>query len=272
MGGFFNEPSLLPHRHSFYMLYWTTAGTGLHLIGFREYEMLPGRVFFLQQNQVHQVVTYPEDGYMVLFNQMYFQAFLKHNQQMEQTGLFDYFNRSPFVDLDETMMHTFSYIVNMLKEETAKVYNMPLNQHYLSILLLYAGKQHLQSNHFTENSVQADLMRKLKILIEANYKKERFAPFYSEILGLPTRKLNEYAMSNMGIMVQDMVAMRRLAESEALLASTDSSFKTIAYELGFGDSSHLWTFFKKYKGISPSDFRQKYKQINENAQTDKGCI
>jgi hypothetical protein len=30
--GFFSESCLLPHRHSFYMLYWTTAGTGLHLI------------------------------------------------------------------------------------------------------------------------------------------------------------------------------------------------------------------------------------------------
>ena len=44
---------------------------------------------------------------------------------------------------------------------------------------------------------------------------------------------------------------------EMRLLHTDLNISEIVYELGFSDPSHLNRIFKKYKGISPSEFKMR---------------
>jgi AraC family transcriptional activator of pobA len=265
LNGFYHPESFEPHRHNFYMLYWSTEGVGEHRIDFLDYNIQPNRIFFLHLNQVHQMLTYPADGWMILFNQVLFQGFLNHNPSHEQTGLFDYFNRSPFVDVDDSVMRAMNILVEMLQNEVNNNYFSSVIQHYLSILLLYAGNQHIQSNYLKQSSMEADTMRKLKGLIGANFRSHRDTLSYSAQMGLPARKLNEIAMKTMGRLVPELITERLLCESEALLGATAKSIKEISYELGFADQAHFAFFFKKCSGVTPSDFRKKRQAVNKSA-------
>lgn len=258
MDDFHRVESLSPHRHDFYMLYWTTEGTGKHRVDFRDYTMQPKRVYFLHKNQVHQVLRYPAKGWMILFNSMYFQGFLMNNPSYEQAGLFDYFNRSPWVDLDSRVFDIFNVVADILAQEVTKGFNSGIVQHYLSILLLYAGDQYLKGNNLKHNSVENDTMCRLKVLIEKNYKKNRDTLFYSEIMGMAARKLNEICFKTMGRLVPDLIADRLLSEGEALLGATNMPIKEISYELGFADQAHFAFFFKKAKNQTPSEFRKQF--------------
>jgi len=82
------------------MLLWTTKGRGIQRISYRDHEMLPGQVCFMQEAQVHQMLQYPEDGWMILFKPSLFRDYLRQHPQEDQAGLFDFFNRKPFVELD----------------------------------------------------------------------------------------------------------------------------------------------------------------------------
>lgn len=259
LNSFYEESSFAPHRHSFYMCYCTTKGTGEHRIDFRNYPMQPGSVFFLHKNQVHQMMAYPEDGWMILFNQKIFHDFLIQNPHMEQWGLFDYFSRSPMVQLTAELLHTFSAVISLLYREVYDIRGtMPVIQHYLAILLLYAGAQSPQVNQGKQDSVETAVMRKLKILIGQKYKSKRETSYYSEKLGVSSRRLNEITMETMGKLVSELVADRLLSEGEALLGTTGKSVKEISYHLGFADQAHFAYFFKKAKGQTPSQFREEF--------------
>lgn len=258
MRDFHHPSSDFPHRHEFYMLYWTTQGEGLHMIDFNDQKMKKGRLFFLHQNHIHQVVDYPDDGWMVLFNMMCFMEFLKANPKQEQNGLFDYFNAIPWVDLDERVLGRFEDIALMMLEEVSAKASMDILQHYLSLLLLFAARKYTEVNDLVIVGQDTEVMRKLKVLVESSFRSHRETSFYADSLGFSARKLNALSYRTMGISIQEMINQRLLAEIEAGLVGSNIAIKQMAFELGFVDQSHLGAFFKKRRGERPSAFRERY--------------
>ena len=51
----------------------------------------------------------------------------------------------------------------------------------------------------------------------------------------------------------------RLDHFSRLLENSDMPISTAADKAGFVDSSNFSTLFKKYKGMTPSEYRKKYK-------------
>ena len=53
----------------------------------------------------------------------------------------------------------------------------------------------------------------------------------------------------------EYTAKRRIQEAKALLMGTDKSIEEISEEVGFGSESYFCKLFKRYEGITPTDFR-----------------
>jgi AraC family transcriptional activator of pobA len=249
--------STMPHRHAFLMVFWTTAGSGSHLINHHPYELSPGRLFVTLDGQVHHMLTYPEDGWLVLFEPALFRAFLTRHPEQEQHGLFGDFNRTPFVDLDAPTTTVFESLLRIMQNYTQKNFMDGSLTDLLSALLLKANQLYQPIFPITAHPAQVEQVRKLKILIEHNFKTERFATFYSDRLGIVTRKLNELTMKLTGKLIQDMVFDRLISEAEVLLGGTSFTIKEIAAELGFIHHSHFGFFFKKQKGITATEYRKR---------------
>lgn len=64
---------------------------------------------------------------------------------------------------------------------------------------------------------------------------------------------------HIGITIGDYIKNRRLSEAKQLLADTELSITKIAYLCCFSDSSFFSKTFSKEFGISPTDFRAKYR-------------
>ncbi|MEO5889419.1 MAG: helix-turn-helix domain-containing protein [Ferruginibacter sp.] len=56
--------------------------------------------------------------------------------------------------------------------------------------------------------------------------------------------------------MQQYISNYKLRLIETSLLHSDMRINEIAYELNFTDESHLNRIFKKYKGVSPSEFRK----------------
>ena len=54
---------------------------------------------------------------------------------------------------------------------------------------------------------------------------------------------------------QEYLLQHRIDEAARLLANPKTSITDIAYAVGFNDASYFTRAFKRYKGLSPSDFR-----------------
>ena len=62
-----------------------------------------------------------------------------------------------------------------------------------------------------------------------------------------------------GVSVMEYLQSCRMANAKQMLAETDSSIGQIVENCGFSDNSNFSRIFKKRNGLSPSDFRKKYK-------------
>lgn len=54
----------------------------------------------------------------------------------------------------------------------------------------------------------------------------------------------------------EYIAKRRIKQAKILLSQTDISIESIAEQTGFCDSSYFCKLFKRYEGITPSQFRK----------------
>ena len=255
--------SYQPHRHAFYMLFWTTKGKGHHRVNYHDYDLLPGTVFFMHEGQVHQMIEYPEDGYIILFKQTLFDDYLRFYPYDEQNGLFDFFNRQPFVFLDEAVTAVFKAVVPLTaKDALSEPFGRSLN--FDLSLLLFQANRLLTHPHPIQDNGQAELLRKLKVLINAHFRTERDAPFYARHLGLPARKLNEITRKYFGKMVKRLVADRLLIECEALLGGTNMLIKEIIIELNFADNAHFAYFFRNERQLTPTGFRKRMHALQQD--------
>jgi len=253
---FYHPGSFRSHRHDFLMLLWITKGTGEHQINFRSQPLQPNRLLFIQEGQVHRVIRQPDNGWMILFQAGLFRQFNNRYPAHDQHGLFDYLNRQPFVDLDKHTKDIYRQIVPLLKATAETNPHDGVIADYLSILLYHANQLFRPLHPFLVHPAQAEQIRQLKGLIDRNFRTQRKAPFYSDKLGMVTRKLNELTIKLTGKLVQEMVNDRLLSEAESLLAGTSLTVKEITFELGFIDHSHFGAYFKRMKGITASEFRR----------------
>ena len=58
----------------------------------------------------------------------------------------------------------------------------------------------------------------------------------------------------------DYLISCRLSAAKRLLSSTDINIKEIIYQCGFSDESNFSRMFKEKVGITPSEFRKRYKK------------
>ena len=98
---------------------------------------------------------------------------------------------------------------------------------------------------------------KLFQLIEAHYKKERNADFYSNRLSLTLKRVNEITKKQLGKTVTRLLHDRLLLEAKREINFGKRSHKEIAYLLGFDDPAYFSRFFKKRTGITPEQFKIK---------------
>lgn len=77
--------------------------------------------------------------------------------------------------------------------------------------------------------------------------------------GISGNYFGEYFKQQTGVSYQDYLLDYRLKLVETYLKYSSIRLSEIAYELQFSDESHLSKLFKKYKGVTPGEYRKKNK-------------
>lgn len=101
------------------------------------------------------------------------------------------------------------------------------------------------------------VLLKLEDLIDRHFKTVKNPKFYAEELGFSLRRLNEICKFYRHKTVYELWQSRLFAESEKLLKYTTLSVKEVALELNCCDAAYFINSFKKWKGITPGEYRKK---------------
>lgn len=106
------------------------------------------------------------------------------------------------------------------------------------------------------NNDQIDVIRKFNVLVDTHYKTKRKVAEYADLLFKSPKTLSNLFAKYNQKSPQQIILERIALEAKRLMQFTDKQNQEIAFELGFNDSAHFSSFFKKMTTVSPTQYRE----------------
>lgn len=223
-----------PHRHSFFSLVWFTNGSGINVIDFNEYEIIPNRIFMINPKQIHNW-NYSIDckGYFLLIEEH-----LVEHLQLDFTF--------PFLDIPaDDRVFVKEIITRMISN----------NNQETAIKYLFSI---LNTSENLSNERDNGTIVEFKKIITENYSLNLAIEQYAESLNISPEILNGICKRKTGLTAKQLQLDLKVTEAKRLLLYSSLNISEIAFNLGFEDSSYFSRIFKKKTGFTPNSFQEKY--------------
>jgi AraC-like DNA-binding protein len=231
-----------PHRHSFYSIVLFTVGSGINVIDFSEYEILPNRLFTINPKQIHNW-NYSENSRGYILN---FEAHLAKELDIEFA--------SSFIDIPDSDKSFFNKVFEKLIFESRQNDHLGKKNNRTGISYLCS-----LINRFTSSPKATNLiLTNFKNLICQNFSETQTIEYYAKCLHTSTVKLNTCCKMYIGITAKQFQLDLKITEAKRLLIYSSLNTSEIAYQTGFEDISYFSRIFKKKTGLSPTNFKEKY--------------
>lgn len=93
-------------------------------------------------------------------------------------------------------------------------------------------------------------------LINDYHKEYRSLEFYAAKMKMSVKTLSKKTRNKLNTSLGQLIRNELISSSKIQL-NTDASIKEVAYKMGFEEPNHFSTFFKRYTGKTPSEFKLK---------------
>ena len=246
-----------PHKHDFYLVFFVENGSGFHSVDFKQTRVEDYQIHFVGAGQVHNwSLDVNTNGFQLMISPAIMTVF----SNLSQLPFFG--QSSPFcLSLDK---NGFQNVKSQLEEIESDLVKDDLLTKEIVLLRLHLLFKLLQKEYvsqFPDNDVAAKsekIIKKFKTLIEDHFTTQFSVNFYAGELNVTSNYLNILSQKFLNKSAGDVIKERTILEAKRLLISTDLSVKEIAYQLGFSDNGYFAKVFKKYIGITPTDFKENY--------------
>lgn len=251
-----------PHRANFYHIIWFESGSGIHVVDFLPVKITPNSLLFIGKNKVQGFD--PQGHYKakaLLFTDQFFCKSDSDVKFLRNTVLFnDLFENNQIQIANND--REFGALVNMMEAELQRTkdhFQPDLLRNLLHNFLLLAERSK-RSHGFTEVKKGADLdyILVFKDLLEMHFRTKKQVSYYAGELSVTEKRLNKATSNILGTTPKAMIDARVLLEAKRLLSHTDSSIKTIGFELGFEEPTNFIKYFRKHAHVTPIEFREQY--------------
>ena len=257
------------HKHTFFELINIVDGTGSHCINKNKFEYRAGHTFLITPNDSHAWELKTSTKFFVVrFNDIY----LKSRGEHESISNFrEWTNKLEFIfhnmdhkahcilknPGDKVMM---KHLVDAIVQEHINkgMYHNELVQQLVNTIITIVARNIAISIPLKAKETATDTALEIIHYIHNNiYSPENLrAEKIGGQFGISLNYLSEYFKKHTGENLQQYITRYRLKLVETRLLHTGMRMNEIAYELHFTDESHLNRIFKKYNGVSPSEYRK----------------
>ncbi|MDF2803664.1 MAG: transcriptional regulator, AraC family [Anaerocolumna sp.] len=275
---YIDEPTMPHlHLHDFIEISYVASGTGIHILGDKEYEVRKGDLFLINYHIPHEFrsMESPKAPPLKVYNCVFKPDFIDINllDYKEFTDIIHYLSYRSVFSLDWADMEEVKLLggentdleatyKKMLVEYTKKEdgYIELLRVYLIELFILIFRK--LKNTSKSENSNIAHhskLIEQSIVYLKNNYAgSTKLNDIASHAFLSPTyfcRIFKEYT----GTTVSEYIQRLRIDEACNLLTNTDNKIILIAQMVGYKDLKHFNEIFKKITGMTPSG----YKRLNE---------
>lgn len=151
-------------------------------------------------------------------------------------------------------------LLNALSTRKDKFYSVIDFLTILYKLSLADGTRELATSSFAKVDVDSDSRRILKVkdYISKHFTKEIRLADLADLVGMSATSFSRFFKLRTSKTLSDYIVEMRLGMAARKLVDTTDSISEICYDCGFNTLSNFNRLFRKHKGCSPMEFREKY--------------
>jgi len=248
--------SVCMHEHSVYEVYYLVSGKRRYLMQHTVYDVEPGNLIFVPKKQLHRATSETKvgyDRYVLYFSDSQANAL----SAMLGESAFENLLNSGCLQLPGYIAKDIQRDMEQIRQET--IYPSPIAgavvTHLLQGIIINALRYGSKKQRLIGES--ADKVQMVARYITEHYRDEISLSMAAEMACLEKTYFSKRFKTLTGFGFQEYLLQTRLLASEQMLLETRLSMSEIAENCGFSCSNYFGDVFRRYKGISPSDYRKK---------------
>ena len=137
-------------------------------------------------------------------------------------------------------------------ENTKKSVNCLLEALFFETLSIYGNHRNVAEGKRTRNE---QIFFDFFTLVERNFKVNRSIAYYAKLLCISPKHLSATIKIMSGQTASEWIDNYVIIAAKAMLRSSSKTIQQISNDLNFSNQSFFGKFFKKYVGVSPTEYR-----------------
>lgn len=247
------------HSHKSHELYFLLSGQRRYFVSHSIYDLAPGNLVFIPSGTLHRTIAPGRSGYeryVVNFFETQLDGFIK---RIGRTAFDELLRRGCLElppDITRRVRHDLASMDQELKNK--EPFSNAATVHLLEDLLLCALRYGTPAPPCTGET--ADKVQQVARYISENYTEPLTLRDAAQLAGLEETYFSRRFKILTGFGFHEYLTQTRLLAAEQMLENSDLSMVTIAEQCGFSNSNYFGDVFRRWKGVSPSQYRKQLKQ------------
>ncbi|WDF79686.1 AraC family transcriptional regulator [Mucilaginibacter sp. KACC 22773] len=252
--------------NNFFELIYIVDGTGVQFINKNKFNYRKGNLFLLTPQDTHSFeINTVTKFFFLRFNEYYVQGNASKDKALIQRMEYILQNAShrPGCILKNKVDKPFiaSLVENIIQEQTnQQIYcDTIITQIVNTIITIVARNIALKLPKNIKENTGETVLEILHYIQENIFDPKKLrAENLGRHFGISLSYLGRYFKKQTGDTLQQYISMYKIRLIEMRLLHSDMRINEIVNELNFADESHLNKIFKKYKGLSPTEYKKQF--------------
>lgn len=245
-----------------YLLIYCIRGSGWYIIDDQRYEVGSHQFFVLPANQPHQYGSSDSNPWYI-----YWVHFLGSNAQQ----LYEKIKQCQSLDIDthsrlDDRIQMFDELLNVMEGEATSDSIEYVNLGFVHLLSSFIHVNSFRTARYPErNAESVSIISKVTHYMEENLSRPLTIAEMAEYMNYSESYFYRLFYKETKFAPMTYFLHLKAERAEQMLLNTQLKINQIAVMLGFDDPYYFSRFFKRFKGLSPKEFRQQNsKQICED--------
>jgi AraC-like DNA-binding protein len=237
--------------------------------GRTKYDFTNGALIFIAPRQVVQwdsSIVFEQKGFSINFHE----DFLKGTELAQRIKKYNFFSYSANEALhlspkEEKQIESIVNNIEIEYQNNQDEFSKEIIISQLDTLLKYANRFY-ERQFLNRKELSNDLLERFNLQLteyfELGLVQEKGIPNIEEIankMSVSQRYLSDTLKKETGKTTTEHLHLHLIDEAKNVLLKPNKSISEVAYELGFEYPQYFSRLFKKKEGISPTEYREKYK-------------
>lgn len=228
------------------IFHFVLSGRGTLTINEKKYRIEGGQGFLIPD----AVLAYYEADHKNPWSYVWIHvAGPKANEAFQRAGITA---KHPIFTPSDDPKHLTTLFMDLLENNENEFYCMARTYEILDFIIGHStNKVQSQTNR------QLDYVRKVIKFVQLKYNEQIHVEEIAIMFGLNRSYLSRLFKEATGRTIQDYILSCRMNEAKRYLACKDYSIQYVAYAVGYNDTFTFSKAFKRFTGLSPSEFKEK---------------